>query len=114
MQIERLKSLVVVMAVLLFLLAVSVASAADREERLFSKQPGKSPAHMLHVGKRQGQRGSDLQHFLKSLGALECEADCCWAYADCGDYGGAVYCDSAGCGASCDDGSSAVVVCEET
>jgi hypothetical protein len=99
MQIERIKP-VAFMAVFLFLLGVSAASATGREERLFSKQPGKSP-RMLHVGKRQGKGPGDLQHFLKSLGSIDCESNCCWAYADC-DGGGEVYCeDSVGCSASC-------------
>jgi hypothetical protein len=111
MQFERIKS-VALMAVLLFLLGVSAASAADREERLFSKQPGKSPMHQLHVGKRQGQ-GGGLQHFLKSLGGVACESDCCWASANCD--GAEVTCiDSYGCEASCGDGSYAVAICGET
>src|SRR5436305_14494030 len=110
MQIERIKS-VAVMAVLLFLLGVSAASAADREEGLFSKQPGGKSPRALHVGKRQGQ-GGGLQHFLKSLGGAACESDCCWAYADCDDA--AVSCDSFGCEASCGDGESAAFYCDET
>jgi hypothetical protein len=110
MRIERIKS-VAMMAVLLVLLGVSAASAADREERLFSKQPGKSP-RALHVGKRQSQ-GGGLQRFLKSLGGVVCESDCCWAWADCD--GGEVYCaDSLGCEASCPDGSYATYSCYET
>lgn len=108
MQIERLKS-VAVMVVLLLLLGVSAASAADREERLFSKQPGKS-SRMLHVGKRQGQ-GGDLQHFLKSLGGYACDSDCCWAKADCDGAG--TYCDSSGCAAWCDD-VFVSITCPET
>jgi len=110
MRIERLKP-IAVMTVLLFLLGVSVASAADREERLFSKQPGKSPMHQLHVGKRQGQ-GGGLQHFLKSLGGGMCESDCCWAWADC--PGWEVYCSQSECAAWCPDGSYAWYQCDAT
>jgi hypothetical protein len=50
---------------------------------------------------------------LKSLGRGECEADCCWAWADCDGW--EVTCeDSVGCEASCGDGSYAVYYCDAT
>jgi hypothetical protein len=100
---------VAVFAVLLFLFGVSIASAAERDERLFSKQPRKAP-HMMNVGKRQGQGG--LEHFLKSLGSAGCESGCCWATANCD--GADVSCSSSGCSASCADGSHASVTCDAT
>lgn len=104
----RLKSLALV-TVLLFLFGVSVVNAADREERLFSKQPRKAP-HMLNVGKRQGPVGID--HFLKTLGDSGCESSCCWATASCD--GATTNCSSSGCSASCSDGTSASVTCGAT
>jgi hypothetical protein len=67
---------------------------------------------MLHGGKRQGQ-GGGLQHFLKSLGSVDCESDCCWVWADCENS--EVTCeDSVGCEASCGDGSSLYISCKAT
>jgi hypothetical protein len=110
MQMKRLKS-VVVMAVLLLLFGVSIASAADREERLFSKPSGKSPVHMLQVGKRQGQ-GHGLQHFLKTLGGSACDSNCCWATANCD--GADTECSSTRCDAWCADGSHSGTACNAT
>jgi len=106
----RFKSVAVV-TILLFLFGVSIASAADREERMFSKQPGKSSVHMLQVGKRQGKPG-DIQHFLKSLGSSGCESSCCWAEANCD--GADTECSSSRCDAWCADGSHAGYSCNAT
>lgn len=112
MRIQRLKS-VAFMAVLLLLFGVSIASAADRDERLFSREPGKTPhMHSLNVGKRNGKPG-DIRYFLKSLGSSDCQSGCCWASAQC-DGAAHTYCDSSGCDAWCDDGTSASYSCNAT
>jgi hypothetical protein len=103
----RFKSVAVV-TILLFLFGVSIASAADRGERMFSK-PGKSPVHMLQVGKRQGHGGGGLEHFLKTLGNSGCESSCCWATANCD--GADTECSATRCDAWCGDGSHAGYSC---
>jgi hypothetical protein len=104
MQVKRFKS-VAFMAVLLFLLGVGVAGAADREERQFAKQPRERKG-LVHSGKHQG----GLEYFLKSLGSSECSSSCCWATANCDGAG--TRCTSTQCDAWCADGTSSTTVCD--
>ena len=94
------------LAVLSFLLGVGSVGAADREEKLISKEH-KSP-RVLNTGKHQ----NGLEYFLKSLAGSECSSSCCWAVADC--EGGNTDCNSSRCVATCPDGSRSQTSCDAT
>jgi hypothetical protein len=95
------------LAVLGFLVGVSGAGAADREQKPiqgFNKRP-----KVVNAGKHQG-----LSSFLKSLAGSECSSSCCWASANC--PGGDVECSSTRCDAWCpgEDGGHAGYSCNAT
>lgn len=88
----------VLLATFLLLFGVSGATAASGDA--------------ARVGSAQ-----DIQSFLESLDGgsstddAYCESDCCWA-ACIGGVGGAS-CDSSGCSAWCEDGSTAEYRCNQ-
>ncbi len=92
-----------------FLLGVSSAGAADREDKQVTKQ-------ITTTSKRPGPVGAGkykgLEHFLKTLDSSSCTSNCCWAEANCA--GGVTDCSETRCTASCPDGSRAGYTCPAT
>jgi hypothetical protein len=105
MRIERasLHKFAACLTVLGFLLGVTAAGAAQRDERGL-KDPKPVQNHSLSTGQYKG-----LPSFLRTLGVSHCSSSCCQATANC--EGANTSCSEIRCDAWCSDGTRSAYIC---